>query len=119
METTDEVMETTSAEEMYESDGHESEDIEISYEKECVVEISTSIALGNIQDSVKHAFRNLVDKMVPLYVASGVEQMGAWYRVRAMTESFENVLLMTLMKDTFKIAVKLKRDLAKAVDDYN
>ena len=41
--------------------------------------------------------------------------MDAWYRVRAKTESFENKLLMTLMQDTFKIAGKLKRDLAKAV----
>ena len=41
--------------------------------------------------------------------------MDAWYRVRAKTESFENELLMTLMQDTFKIAGKLKRDLAKAV----
>ena len=86
-EATDEVMETTSAEEMYESNDHKSYDNEISYEKECVVEISTSMALGNIQDSVKHAFRNLFDEMVPLYVASGVEQMDAWYRVRAKTES--------------------------------
>ena len=30
-----------------------------------------------------------------------------------MTESFENVLLMTLMQDTFKIADKLKQDLEK------
>ena len=72
------------------------------------------MALGNIQDSVKRAVRNLVNEMVPLYVASGVEQMDAWYRVRAKTESFENELLMTLMQDTFKIADKLKRDLAKA-----
>ena len=98
-----------------ESDGNESDGNEISHEKECVVEISTSMALGNIQDSVKRAFRNLVDEMVPLYVASGVEQMDAWYRVRAKTESFENELLMTLMQDTFKIAGKMKRDLAKAV----
>ena len=114
---TEVVMEATpvKVEDGYESDGHESDGNEISCEKECVVEISTSMALGNIQDSVKRAFRNLVDEMVPLYVASGVEQMDAWYRVRAMTESFENELLMTLMQDTFKIAGKLKRDLAKAV----
>ena len=116
-ESTEVVMETTPVKEEdgYESDGQESDGNEISCEKECVVEISTSMALGNIQDSVKRAFRNLVDEMVPLYVASGVEQMDAWYRVRAKTESFENELLMTLMQDTFKIAGKLKRDLAKAV----
>ena len=116
-ESTEVVIGTTpvKVEDEYESDGNESDGNEISYEKECVVEISTSMALGNIQDSVKRAFRNLVDEMVPLYVASGVEQMDAWYRVRAKTESFENELLMTLMQDTFKIAGKLKRDLAKAV----
>ena len=103
---------TTKVEDVYESDGHLRN--EISHKKERVVEISTSMALGNIQDSVKRAFRNLVDEMVPLYVSSGFEQMDAWYRVGAMTESFENVLLMTLMQDTFKIADKLKRDLEKA-----
>ena len=116
-ESTKVVMEATpvNMENAYEGDGHESDGNEISYEKECVVEISTSMALGNIQDSVKRAFRNLIDEMVPLYIASEVEQMDAWYRVRATTESFENELLMTLMQDTFKIAGKLKRDLAKAV----
>ena len=112
---TEVVMETTpvKVEDVNEGDGLVRN--ELSREKERVVEISTSMALGNIQDSVKRAFRNLVDEMVPLYVASGVEQMDAWYRVRAMTESFENELLMTLMQDTFKIVGKLKRDLAKAV----
>ena len=39
---------TTKVEDPYEGDGHESDGNEISYEKECVVEISTSMALGNI-----------------------------------------------------------------------
>ena len=113
---TEVVMEATpvKVEDVYESDGQESDGNEISCEKECVVEISTSMALGNIQDSVKRAFRNLVDEMVPLYVASGVEQMDAWYRVRAKTESFENELLMTLMQNTFTIVNDPKRDLEKA-----
>ena len=110
-ESIDEVMETTpvKVEDVYESDGHIHN--EISHEKERVLEISTSLALGNVQDAVKCAFRNMVKEVVPLYVASGVEQMDAWNRVRAVTESFENELLMTLMQDTFKIVVELKRDL--------
>ncbi len=45
---TEVVMETTpvKVEDEYESDGQESDGNEISYEKECVVEISTSMALG-------------------------------------------------------------------------
>ena len=111
---TEVVMETTpvKVEDVNEGDGLVRN--ELSREKERVVEISTSMALGNIQDSVKRAFRNLVDEMVPLYVASGVEQMDAWYRVRAITESFENELLMSLMQDTFTIVDGLKRDLEKA-----
>ena len=62
---------TTKVEDAYEGDGLVRN--ELSREKERVVEISTSMASGNIQDSVKRAFRNLVDEMVPLYVASGVE----------------------------------------------
>ena len=75
--------ETIPVEDVYESNGHIRN--EISHEKERVVEISSSMALGNVQDAVKRAFRNLVDEMVPLYVSSGVQQMDAWYRVRAMT----------------------------------
>ena len=104
--------ETIPVEDVYESNGHIRN--EISHEKERVVEISSSMALGNVQDAVKRAFRNLVDEMIPLYVASGVEQMDAWYRVRAIVDSFENGLLMMLVQDTFQIADKLKRDLEKA-----
>ena len=104
--------ETIPVEDVYESNGHIRS--EISHEKERVVEISSSMALGNVQDAVKRAFRNLVDEMIPLYVASGVEQMDAWYRVRAIVDSFENGLLMTLVQDTFQIADKLKRDLEEA-----
>ena len=108
----DEVMETTSVKEeenIYESDGRIRN--EISHEKERVIMISTSLALGNVQDAVKCAFRNVVEEMVPLYVASGVERMDAWNRVRMITESFENGLLINLMQDTFKIVDELKRDL--------
>ena len=113
-ESTEDVMETTATkvEDVYEGDGLVRN--ELSREKERVVETSPSMALGNIQDSVKRAFRNLVDEMVPLYVASGVEQMDAWYRVRAKTESIENKLLMTLKQNTFTIVDELKRDLEKA-----
>ena len=88
-------METTSAEDINESDGHLRK--EISHKKERVVEISTSMAIENIQDAVRRGFRNLVDEMISLYVASGVEQMEAWHRLCAVTESFENGLLVTLM----------------------
>ena len=96
---TDEVMEAipVKVEDVYESDGHVRS--EISHEKERVIMISTSLALGNVQDAVKRAFRNMTDEMVPLYVASGMEHMDAWNRVRVITQSFENGLLINLMQD--------------------
>ena len=98
-EASEEKLETIPVEDVYESNGHIRN--EISHEKERVVEISSSMALGNVQDAVKRAFRNLVDEMIPLYVASGVEQMDAWYRVCAVLVSFENGILMTLVQHTF------------------
>ena len=112
IESSNEVMETTSVKEeegIHESDGRIRN--EISHEKERVIMISTSLALGNVQDVVKRAFRNVTDEMVPLYVASGMEDMDAWNRVRMITQSFENGLLINLMQDTFKIVDELKRDL--------
>ena len=55
-ESTEDVMETitTKIEDAYEGDGLVRN--ELSREKERVVEISTSMALGNIQESVKRAF---------------------------------------------------------------
>ena len=54
-ECTEDVMETTTIEDVHEGDGNLRK--EISHEKECVVEISTSMALGSIQDAVKREFR--------------------------------------------------------------
>ena len=84
---------------------------EISHEKERVIELSTSIALGRVQDAVKQAFRSVRDEMIPLYMTTDIEHRDAWERVRKTTEPFENELLMTLMHDTFKVADELKRDL--------
>ena len=84
---------------------------EISHEKERVIELSTSIALGRVQDAVKQAFRSVRDEMIPLYMTTDIEHRDAWERVRKTTEPFENELIMTLMHNTFKIADELKRDL--------
>ena len=84
---------------------------EISHEKEHVIELSTSMALGRVQDAVKQAFRSVRDEMIPLYMTTDIEHRDAWERVRKTTEPFENELLTTLMHDTFKVADELKRDL--------
>ena len=84
---------------------------EISHEKEHVIELSTSMALGRVQDAVKQAFRSVRDEMIPLYMTTDIEHRDAWERVRKTTEPFENQILMTLMHDTFKVADELKRDL--------
>ena len=84
---------------------------EISHEKERVIELSTSMALGRVQDAVKQAFRRVRDEMIPLYMTTNIEHRDAWERVRKTTEPFENEILMTLMHDTFKVADELKRNL--------
>ena len=108
---TAEAMESTleEAQDVYASKG--SIRNEISHEKERVIELSTSIALGRVQDAVKQAFRSVCDEMIPLYMTTDIEHRDAWERVRKTTEPFENQILMTLMHDTFKVADELKRDL--------
>ena len=97
------------AENIYSSDGCIRN--EISHEKERVIELSTSLALGSVQDAVKRAFRSVREEMIPLYVAASVEQSDAMERIHSVTSTFENGLLMTLMHDTFNVADKLKNDL--------
>ena len=96
---------------VYSSNGHIRN--EISHETERVIELSTSMALGCVQDAVKQAFRIVHDRMIPLYMeTTDIENMGdAWACARKITEPFENKLLKTLMRDTFKVAGALKRDL--------
>ena len=109
---TGEAMEATTEEvqDVYSSNGHIRN--EISHEKERVIELSISIALGRVQDAVKQAFRSVRDEMIPLYMTTDIEHRDAWERVRKTTEPFENELLTTLMNDTFKVSDELKRDLA-------
>ena len=111
MNVTEEAMETApmQAEQVYTSSGRIRN--EISHEKERVIELSTSMALGRVQDAVKQAFRNVRDEMIPLYMTTDIEHRDAWERVRKTTEPFENEILMNLMHDTFKVADELKRDL--------
>ena len=70
------------------------------------------MALGRVQDAVKQAFRGVRDEMIPLYMTNNIEHSDAWARVRKTTEPFENELLRALMHDTFKVADKMKRDVA-------
>ena len=46
---------------------------EISHEKEHVIELSTSMALGRVQDAVKQAFRNVREEMIPLNRSTDIE----------------------------------------------
>ena len=67
--------------------------------------------MGNVQEAVKRALRNVREEMIPLYVTASVEQSDAMERIHNVTSPFENGLLMTLMHDTFNVADKLKSDL--------
>ena len=96
-------------ENIYSSDGQIRN--KISHETERVIELSTSLALGNVQDAVKRAFRSVHEEIIPLYVTASVERMDAWERVCKVLAPFENELIITVMRDTFKAAEKLKTDL--------
>ena len=102
-------MPTVADENIYLSDGHIRN--EISHEKERVLELSTSLALGNVQEGLKRAFRSVREEIIHLYVAAGVERMDTWERIHKFLAPFENELIMTLMHDTFNVADKLKTDL--------
>ena len=97
------------AQDVYSSNGRIKN--EISHEKERVIELSTSMALGRVQDGAKQAFRSVRDEMITLYMTTNIEHRDAWECVRKTTEPFENEILMTLMLDTFKVVDELKRDL--------
>ena len=66
-----------------------------------MIELSTSMALGRVQDAVKQAFRSVREEMIPLYMTTDIDHRDAWERVRKTTEPFENEVLITLMHDTF------------------
>ena len=57
-------MPTIVDENIYLSDGHIRN--EISHEKERVIELSTSLALGNVREGLKRAFRSVREEMIPL-----------------------------------------------------
>ena len=58
---------------------------EITHEKERVIELSTSMALGRVQDAVKQAFRSVREEMIPLYMTTDIDHRDAWERVRKTT----------------------------------
>ena len=108
---TEEAMEAApeEAQDVYSSNGHIRNGI--SHEKERVIELSISMALGRVQDAVKQAFRNVHKEMIPLYTTMDIEHRDAWERVRKTSEPFEIEILKTLMHDTYKIADEVKRNL--------
>ena len=96
------------AQSVYSSNGHIQNGI--SHEKECVIEISISMALGHVHNAVKQAFHGVRDEVIPLYMANDIEHRDAWERAQRTTEPFEHELLTALRHDTFKVADELKRD---------
>ena len=84
---------------------------EISHQTERVIELSTSLAMGNVQEAVKRALRSVREEMIPLYAAATVERADAWERVCKILTPFEDDLIMTVLRDTFELAHKLKSDL--------
>ena len=104
------MMETTAAESIYASDGNIRSNA--SWEKERAIILMTSLALCNVQDAVKQAFRSVRDEMVPFYTTASygsVEHIAAWERVRKVVSPFENELLMTLLHNTFNVTSELKK----------
>ena len=60
--------EPVAAENIYASDGNIRSNV--SWEKERAITIMTSLALFNMQDAVKQAFRSVRDEMVPFYTTA-------------------------------------------------
>ena len=112
MVTTDEAMEMAlkEARDVYSRNGHIQN--EISHEKERVIELSISMALGRVQDAVKQAVRCIRNEMIPLFMTTNIEPRDAWERVRKTTEPLENELLTILMHNAFNVADELKHHLA-------
>ena len=83
---TGEAMEPTTEEvqDVYTSNGRIQN--EISHEKDRVIKLSTSMALGRVQDAVKQAFRNVHEELIPLYTTTDIEHRDAWERVRKTTK---------------------------------
>ena len=83
---------------------------EISHQTERVIELSTSLAMGNVQEAVKRALRSVREEMIPLYAAASVDRADAWERVCKILAPFEDGLIMTVLRDTFDLATALKAD---------
>ena len=83
---------------------------EISHQTERVIELSTSLAMGNVQEAVKRALRSVREEMIPLYAAASVERADAWERVCNILAPIEDDMIMTMLRDTFDLANKLKSD---------
>ena len=83
---------------------------EISHQTERVIELSTSLAMGNVQEAVKRALRSVREEMIPLYAAASVDRADAWERVCKILAPVEDGLIMTVLRDTFDLATALKAD---------
>ena len=83
---------------------------EISHQTERVIELSTSLAMGNVQEAVKRALRSVREEMISLYAAASVERADAWERVCKILAPVEDGLIMTVLRDTFDLATALKAD---------
>ena len=70
------VTEIVQPEEHYTSSGRIQN--KISHEKERLIELSTSMALGRVQGVVKQAFRRLRNEIIPLYMTVDIEHRDAW-----------------------------------------
>jgi len=96
-------------EQLYSTDGRIRN--EISHQTERVIELSTSLAMGNVQDAVKRAFYSVREEMIPLYAGACVDRADSWERVSKILAPFEDGLIMTVLRDTFDLAKNLKTDL--------
>ena len=84
---------------------------ELSHEANRVIELSTSLVMGNVQEAVKRAFYSVREEMIPLYAAGSMDRVDVMERVCKILTPFEDGLIMTVLCDTFDLANKLKNDL--------
>ena len=83
----------------------------LSHEKVRVIELSTSITLDYLQETIRHTFQRLREEMIPLYTSSNLGHADAYNRARQTIDPFETELISILMNKTTRITDELKRDM--------
>ena len=76
-----------------------------------MIELSTSIALDYLQETIRQIFHRLLEEMIPLYVPTDLGREEAYNRAHHTMDPFEAELISILMNKTTRTTEELKRDM--------